>query len=168
MDHLEWRSLVFFACVPYVTISKFISVQHYMHIYCCSHYPYWITEWVDRGCFIVTKLIVCSALKMHYYAAIHANLWLQLSLIQAYISCAIVECREVEAFARRLNSDWPERMHFASLGQERKLVPTSNGNGSLHRYSSMFLYPSTRLTLSCYKYRMHLHLFCFDLSFLLF
>lgn len=45
--------------------------------------------------------------------------------------------REVEAFARRLNSDWPERMHFASLGQERKLVPTSNGNGSLHRYSRL-------------------------------
>ncbi|XP_012090226.1 SKP1-like protein 21 isoform X2 [Jatropha curcas] len=45
--------------------------------------------------------------------------------------------REVEDFARRLNSDWPERMQeILSLGQERRLVPLSmNGNGSLCRYS---------------------------------
>ncbi|XP_015571274.1 SKP1-like protein 21 isoform X8 [Ricinus communis] len=45
--------------------------------------------------------------------------------------------REVEDFARRLNSDWPERMQeILSLGQERRLVPLSmNGNGSLSRYS---------------------------------
>lgn len=67
-------------------------------------------------------------------------------------SCAIVECREVEDFARRLNSDWPERMQILSLGQERKLVPTSNGNGSLHRYSSTFLlsppFPATNIEMN--------------------
>ncbi|RYR15339.1 hypothetical protein Ahy_B04g072081 isoform B [Arachis hypogaea] len=38
--------------------------------------------------------------------------------------------REVEDFARILNSDWPERMQeLLSLGQERKAMPfTSNGN----------------------------------------
>ncbi|XP_062120370.1 SKP1-like protein 20 isoform X2 [Humulus lupulus] len=45
--------------------------------------------------------------------------------------------REVEDFARRLNSDWPERMQeILSLGQERRLVPVSNGNGS-RRYNSL-------------------------------
>lgn len=45
--------------------------------------------------------------------------------------------REVEDFARRLNSDWPERMQeILSLGQERGPVSTSiNGNGSLGRYA---------------------------------
>ncbi|XP_031380285.1 SKP1-like protein 21 isoform X2 [Punica granatum] len=40
--------------------------------------------------------------------------------------------REVEDFARRLNSGWPERMQeILSLGQERKLIPSSmNGNSS--------------------------------------
>ncbi|KAJ4957013.1 hypothetical protein NE237_013796 [Protea cynaroides] len=47
--------------------------------------------------------------------------------------------REVEDFARRLNSDWPERMQeILSLGQDRKLVSISmNGNGSLRRYTSL-------------------------------
>ncbi|XP_034710867.1 SKP1-like protein 21 isoform X2 [Vitis riparia] len=47
--------------------------------------------------------------------------------------------REVEDFARRLNSDWPERMQeILSLGQQRRLVPISmNGNGSAHRYTSL-------------------------------
>ncbi|PIN05828.1 SCF ubiquitin ligase, Skp1 component [Handroanthus impetiginosus] len=41
--------------------------------------------------------------------------------------------REVEDFARRLNSDWPERMQeILSLGQEtRTLQLNSDGNGSL-------------------------------------
>ncbi|KAK1584539.1 hypothetical protein Q3G72_033871 [Acer saccharum] len=41
--------------------------------------------------------------------------------------------REVEDFARRLNSDWPERMQeILSLGQERRRVQvTTNGNGSV-------------------------------------
>ncbi|KAH7557661.1 hypothetical protein JRO89_XS11G0198100 [Xanthoceras sorbifolium] len=41
--------------------------------------------------------------------------------------------REVEDFARRLNSDWPERMQeILSLGQERRRVQVStNGNGSV-------------------------------------
>ncbi|KAF2315599.1 hypothetical protein GH714_040113 [Hevea brasiliensis] len=45
--------------------------------------------------------------------------------------------REVEDFARRLNSDWPERMQeILSLGQERRLISLSmDGNGSLCRYS---------------------------------
>ncbi|KAG4926458.1 hypothetical protein JHK85_052944 [Glycine max] len=30
--------------------------------------------------------------------------------------------REVEDFARRLNSDWPERMQILSLGQDRRLL----------------------------------------------
>ncbi|XP_077223860.1 SKP1-like protein 21 isoform X2 [Tasmannia lanceolata] len=44
--------------------------------------------------------------------------------------------REVEDFARRLNSDWPERMQeILSLGQDKRRVPISiNGNGSLQRY----------------------------------
>ncbi|KAL6495499.1 SKP1-like protein 21 [Orobanche gracilis] len=43
--------------------------------------------------------------------------------------------REVEDFARRLNSDWPERMQeILSLGQERTpLQLTNNENGSLTR-----------------------------------
>ncbi|XP_057952827.1 SKP1-like protein 21 isoform X2 [Malania oleifera] len=47
--------------------------------------------------------------------------------------------REVEDFARRLNSVWPERMQeILSLGQERRLVPLSmNSNGSSHRYTSL-------------------------------
>ncbi|KAJ4951595.1 hypothetical protein NE237_028427 [Protea cynaroides] len=47
--------------------------------------------------------------------------------------------REVEDFARRLNSDWPERMQeILSSGQERRLVPISmNGNGSLRRYTTV-------------------------------
>ncbi|KAI3851611.1 hypothetical protein MKW92_000937, partial [Papaver armeniacum] len=46
--------------------------------------------------------------------------------------------REVEDFARRLNSDWPERMQeILSLGKEGRLAPISlNGNGSLSRYPS--------------------------------
>ncbi|KAL1546274.1 SKP1-like protein 21 [Salvia divinorum] len=45
--------------------------------------------------------------------------------------------REVEDFARRLNSDWPEIMQgILSRGQERKPLPlTVNGNGSLRRYT---------------------------------
>ncbi|KAL5142362.1 SKP1-like protein 21 [Glycine soja] len=44
--------------------------------------------------------------------------------------------REVEDFARRLNSDWPERMQILSLGQDRRLVPISmNSNGSTHLYT---------------------------------
>ncbi|XP_010241867.1 PREDICTED: SKP1-like protein 21 isoform X1 [Nelumbo nucifera] len=47
--------------------------------------------------------------------------------------------REVEDFARRLNSDWPERMQeILSLGQERRHVPISmNGNGSSRRYTRL-------------------------------
>ncbi|KAM2647467.1 hypothetical protein TB1_000714 [Malus domestica] len=47
--------------------------------------------------------------------------------------------REVEDFARRLNSDWPERMQeILSLGQERRPVPFSiNGNSSFRRYACM-------------------------------
>ncbi|XP_077241918.1 SKP1-like protein 21 isoform X3 [Tasmannia lanceolata] len=47
--------------------------------------------------------------------------------------------REVEDFARRLNSDWPERMQeILSLGQDRRLGPISmNGNGCLQRYSRL-------------------------------
>ncbi|XP_026664368.2 SKP1-like protein 21 isoform X3 [Phoenix dactylifera] len=47
--------------------------------------------------------------------------------------------REVEDFARRLNSDWPERMQeILSLSQERRAVPNlMNGNGSLQRYTGL-------------------------------
>ncbi|KAL4361824.1 hypothetical protein GQ457_04G031490 [Hibiscus cannabinus] len=46
--------------------------------------------------------------------------------------------REVEDFARRLNSGWPERMQeILSFGHERKPVHFSlNGNGSLRRYAN--------------------------------
>ncbi|KAL2511352.1 SKP1-like protein 21 [Abeliophyllum distichum] len=52
--------------------------------------------------------------------------------------------REVEDFARRLNSDWPERMQeILSLGQERRTLPVSiNGNGSLRGF---MLLPHPRL-----------------------
>ncbi|CAI0424896.1 unnamed protein product [Linum tenue] len=48
--------------------------------------------------------------------------------------------REVEDFARRLNSDWPERMQeLLSLGQDRSPVHfSSNGNGSLRKNRSMW------------------------------
>ncbi|XP_042429135.1 SKP1-like protein 21 isoform X1 [Zingiber officinale] len=47
--------------------------------------------------------------------------------------------REVEDFARRLNSDWPERMQeFLSLGQNQKLVPNrASSHGSLHETTGM-------------------------------
>ncbi|CAN1308896.1 SKP1-like protein 21 [Linum perenne] len=47
--------------------------------------------------------------------------------------------REVEDFARRLSSDWPERMQeLLCLGQERNPVHLSiNGNGSLRKHTSM-------------------------------
>ncbi|KAL0339428.1 UNVERIFIED_CONTAM: SKP1-like protein 21 [Sesamum angustifolium] len=47
--------------------------------------------------------------------------------------------REVEDFARRLNSDWPERMQqILSLGQERRTLQlTTNGNGSLRIFTSL-------------------------------
>ncbi|KAM1183742.1 hypothetical protein ACFX13_002041 [Malus domestica] len=50
--------------------------------------------------------------------------------------------REVEDFARRLNSDWPERMQeILSLGQERRLAPINiNGNGSARGCTSMSQY----------------------------
>ncbi|XP_038874849.1 SKP1-like protein 21 isoform X3 [Benincasa hispida] len=45
--------------------------------------------------------------------------------------------REVEDFARRLNSDWPERVQeILSLGQERNLVTVLTGNGSSPRFTS--------------------------------
>ncbi|KHM99369.1 SKP1-like protein 21, partial [Glycine soja] len=48
--------------------------------------------------------------------------------------------REVEDFARRLNSDWPERMQeLLSSGQERKMMLfTPNGNSFLRRNACMF------------------------------
>uniref|UniRef100_A0A3N7EJ53 SKP1 component dimerisation domain-containing protein n=2 Tax=Populus trichocarpa TaxID=3694 RepID=A0A3N7EJ53_POPTR len=51
--------------------------------------------------------------------------------------------REVEDFARILNSDWPERMQeLLSLGQERRPAQLSiNGNGNLKRYGTLFPEP---------------------------
>ena len=46
--------------------------------------------------------------------------------------------REVEDFARRLNSVWPERMH---LGQERRIESQLiGGNGSVQRFSGNFFH----------------------------
>ncbi|XP_009411510.1 SKP1-like protein 21 isoform X1 [Musa acuminata AAA Group] len=47
--------------------------------------------------------------------------------------------REVEDFARRLNSDWPERMQeILSLGQDRRLVPNLvNSNGSVQKFAGL-------------------------------
>ncbi|KAJ4728269.1 SKP1-like protein 21 [Melia azedarach] len=46
--------------------------------------------------------------------------------------------REVEDFARRLNSDWPERMQeILSLGQDmRPLHHSINGNGTITKYAN--------------------------------
>ncbi|KAJ6328650.1 hypothetical protein OIU77_010355 [Salix suchowensis] len=51
--------------------------------------------------------------------------------------------REVEDFARILNSDWPERMQeLLSLGQERRPTHLSvNGNGALKGHGSMPSFP---------------------------
>ncbi|KAG6748112.1 hypothetical protein POTOM_048013 [Populus tomentosa] len=51
--------------------------------------------------------------------------------------------REVEDFARILNSDWPERMQeLLSLGQERRPAHLSvNGNGALKGHASMPSFP---------------------------
>ena len=45
----------------------------------------------------------------------------------------------MEDFARRLNSDWPERMQeILSLGQERRHLPISmNGDGSTRIYTGV-------------------------------
>lgn len=57
-------------------------------------------------------------------------------------------CREVEDFARRLNSNWPERMQILSLGQDRRLVPISmNSNGSTRLCTSMFFLLSSQYLL---------------------
>ncbi|KAJ8448726.1 hypothetical protein Cgig2_010613 [Carnegiea gigantea] len=50
--------------------------------------------------------------------------------------------REVEDFARRLNSDWPERMQeILSLGQGRRLTSLSlSSNGSAQRYTGIGLH----------------------------
>lgn len=47
--------------------------------------------------------------------------------------------REVEDFARRLNSDWPERMQeILSLGQGRRITSLSlSNNGSAQRYTGL-------------------------------
>ena len=68
----------------------------------------------------------------------HIPLFLYDLLLSPHL-CMVPLCREVEDFARRLNSDWPERMQeILSLGQQGRLVPISiNGNGSAHRYTSM-------------------------------
>ncbi|GAY51504.1 hypothetical protein CUMW_134670 [Citrus unshiu] len=50
--------------------------------------------------------------------------------------------REVEDFARRLNSDWPERMQeILSLGHDMKpLRHSTKGNGTIRRYAKATLY----------------------------
>lgn len=49
--------------------------------------------------------------------------------------------REVEDFARRLNSDWPERMQEFLTGQERtSMLFATNGNGFLRRNTCMLFY----------------------------
>lgn len=50
--------------------------------------------------------------------------------------------REVEDFARRLNSDWPERMQdFLSSGQERtSMLFATNGNGFRRRNTCTLFY----------------------------
>ncbi|KAL3615657.1 SKP1-like protein 21 [Castilleja foliolosa] len=64
--------------------------------------------------------------------------------------------REVEDFARRLNSDWPERiqqLHF--LGQERRpLRLTTNGNGSSRRLTSTWIDARNDHDLSTSKWRL--------------
>ncbi|KAH6779890.1 SKP1-like 21 [Perilla frutescens var. hirtella] len=58
--------------------------------------------------------------------------------------------REVEDFARRLNSDWPEIMQeILSRGQERRPLPLAvNGNGSLRRFTKLTLFcrPQAQIT----------------------
>nr|AFK41388.1 unknown [Medicago truncatula] len=45
--------------------------------------------------------------------------------------------REVEDFARRLNSDWPARIQILPSHQNRRLTPISmNSNGSTNRCTS--------------------------------
>lgn len=67
-------------------------------------------------------------------------LYLYMQLMQDMIimlcsSFLFIYYREVEDFARRLNSVWPERMQeILSLGQDRRLLPVSlNGNGAMKK-----------------------------------
>lgn len=59
-----------------------------------------------------------------------------------YVFVNHFEHREVEDFARRLNSDWPERMQeLLSSGQERKTrLYSPNGNSFLRRNACMFFH----------------------------
>lgn len=77
-------------------------------------------------------------------------------LTQVCIKLFFPSYREVEDFARRLNSVWPERMQeLLSLGQERRLAPLSiNGNGSTHRYTSTFLLK----LFNAFSFRFHCNL----------
>lgn len=67
-------------------------------------------------------------------------------------------CREVEDFARRLNSDWPERMReILSLSQDRSSIPSSlNGNGSFGRCAGIFTFLGVLLI---YSTQNHVSLF---------
>ncbi|KAL2330294.1 hypothetical protein Fmac_017875 [Flemingia macrophylla] len=70
--------------------------------------------------------------------------------------------REVADFARRLNSDWPERMQeFLSSGQEKKtMLFTPNGNSFLRRNACM-CYPSVLndFTYPLYACKLNFHPF---------
>ncbi|XP_027358463.1 SKP1-like protein 21 isoform X2 [Abrus precatorius] len=76
--------------------------------------------------------------------------------------------REVEDFARRLNSVWPERMQILSSTQDRRLVPISmNSNGSMPLYTSMLFFLSCHYILlepcflPCFSIRATQAVICF-------
>ncbi|KAG5143510.1 hypothetical protein JHK82_019205 [Glycine max] len=67
--------------------------------------------------------------------------------------------REVEDFAQRLNSDWPERMQILSLGQDRRLVTISmNSNGSTQLYTEASLNFGQSLLVLRYDYGLRARL----------
>ncbi|KAL6648956.1 hypothetical protein ACP70R_013180 [Stipagrostis hirtigluma subsp. patula] len=69
--------------------------------------------------------------------------------------------REVEDFARRLNSVWPERMH---LGQDRRIESHVGGNGSVQRLSGDQSQVTVKLAGSTSRSRGNLCTYSFDES----
>lgn len=77
-----------------------------------------------------------------YLPCFHQFIKVLFKLMQLNFICVVTFwCREVEDFARRLNSDWPERMQeFLTSGQERNtMLFSTHGTGFLRRHACMLL-----------------------------
>lgn len=111
-----------------------------------------------------------NSLERQIYKGRTLYMLLHILLSCAYIYSFFCWFREVEDFARRLNSDWPQRMQeIRSLGQERRRAQFSiNGNDSLRRYACMFLFPCHLFSFSWfYLFLLFYPIYLFFLSILL-